>query len=397
MAGVDGNWQCSLCGNVNFSHRDACNKCGLPREHSDPTDPLGHETRGTKRAREAPVAGVDGNWRCSQCANINFGARDFCNMCGAPKNTPRFVAPPPGGARATPIGAWIAADALGQYTPGDGGKGRSDRTPSGAPIAGVGGNWSCAECGNVNFSARTSCNRCGAPRPPERPAAAARGAAPVAGVDGNWECAHCGNVNYAARMECNRCKAPREDVFDHAPVDLQPRGGCGAVPSAASRGPPVAGVDGNWRCPACGNVNFAARQSCNRCQAPRPPPPRPEFAPAAGKGCGKGPPAIGVDGNWKCLECGNVNFGHRNECNRCHAPRPAPAPTRAKGPPVEGVDGNWKCVHCNNVNYGHREECNRCHAPRSESVDEALLQVDEALLHEQAADSTPAKRARTGP
>lgn len=38
------------------------------------------------------------------------------------------------------------------------------------------------------------------------------------------------------------------------------------------RGPPVDGVDGAWACPRaeCGNVNFAQRVVCNRCQAPCP-------------------------------------------------------------------------------------------------------------------------------
>jgi hypothetical protein len=35
-------------------------------------------------------------------------------------------------------------------------------------------------------------------------------------------------------------------------------------------GAPVAGVDGNWACPTCGNVNFGIRDTCNRCQEPRP-------------------------------------------------------------------------------------------------------------------------------
>ncbi len=24
----------------------------------------------------------------------------------------------------------------------------------------------------------------------------------------------------------------------------------------------------------------------------------------------------GVDGNWKCMQCGNINFGTREQCNR---------------------------------------------------------------------------------
>jgi len=33
---------------------------------------------------------------------------------------------------------------------------------------------------------------------------------------------------------------------------------------------------------------------------------------------------------------------------------------RTGGPPIAGVDGNWKCNSCNNVNFAQREKCNRC-------------------------------------
>jgi predicted lipid-binding transport protein (Tim44 family) len=34
-----------------------------------------------------------------------------------------------------------------------------------------------------------------------------------------------------------------------------------------------------------------------------------------------GPPIEGIDGNWKC-SCGNINYGVRTKCNRCTNPRP---------------------------------------------------------------------------
>jgi len=107
-----------------------------------------------------------------------------------------------------------------------------------------------------------------------------------------------------------------------------------------------------------------------------------------------GAPVVGDNGNWKCKSCGNINFGHRDKCNRCDEKRPddipAAMPTmpanpyggmtgggmmggydysqgmssqpKRKGPPVEGEDGNWKCSQCGNINYGHRDKCNRCDA-----------------------------------
>jgi len=59
---------------------------------------------------------------------------------------------------------------------------------------------------------------------------------------------------------------------------------------------PVAGENGNWACEACGNVNFATREVCNRCQAPKPAgaggfegmwgPPPAQFGGGGGKGGG---------------------------------------------------------------------------------------------------------------
>ena len=44
-------------------------------------------------------------------------------------------------------------------------------------------------------------------------------------------------------------------------------------------------------------------------------------------------------GDWKCpnLECGNINFARRNECNKCQAPKPAggkPPFTHEKTPQI---------------------------------------------------------------
>lgn len=35
-----------------------------------------------------------------------------------------------------------------------------------------------------------------------------------------------------------------------------------------------------------------------------------------------GPPKAGVDGNWACEKCQNVNLSFRVECNRCREPKP---------------------------------------------------------------------------
>ena len=65
----------------------------------------------------------------------------------------------------------------------------------------------------------------------------------------------------------------------------------------------------------------------------------------------------GDSDDWKCEECGNLNFGWRTECNsiKCRSQR-------------GGVD--WTCPECGNTNFGWREKCNgkTCGAPKPENL-----------------------------
>jgi len=140
-------------------------------------------------------------------------------------------------------------------------------------------------------------------------------------------------MQFAPPMDENSRKRSRTDDAS---------GGRHHVPGKA----PVVGDNGNWKCPSCFNVNFGHRDKCNRCQTAKPEGlDGPEAAYGGGMGMQyampmmdpsmmmmgggqssapqrKGPPVAGVDGNWKCDECGNVNFAHRTECNRCKAAKP---------------------------------------------------------------------------
>jgi len=369
VAGVDGNWACPMCQNVNYGIRMVCNRCQAPKPDAQPW-PSQH---GGKRG---PMAGVDGNWECITCRNVNFAMREVCNICQRPK--PREVAPPPQ--------LHVVPCSAQQAGPG--------RSASRAPVAGVDGNWACPSCRNVNFGVREVCNRCQAPKPqPQWGGSGSRGGPPVAGVDGNWACIFCGNVNYGIREACNRCQAPQpsEEELLLLRELLTPADPPLSKDPAHGRAP-VAGVDGNWACRYCGNVNFAVREACNRCRAPKE---QPQLSP--GRPTGRAPIA-GVNGNWACPQCRNVNFPNRVVCNRCQAPMPrGRVPGKA---PIAGVDGNWACPLCNNVNFGIREACNRCQAPkpREEPPGEDFMDPDAALIeqllrHED--EDPPAKRLKS--
>ncbi len=79
--------------------------------------------------------------------------------------------------------------------------------------------WDCGECGNSNFSFRTECNRCGAPkgRGGRGPSKQWTGNDRRAGDRndstqpraGDWECRKCKKMNFAKRNECFSCRTPK--------------------------------------------------------------------------------------------------------------------------------------------------------------------------------------------
>lgn len=243
-----------------------------------------------------------------------------------------------------------------------------------AKKARIEGGWTCAQCGNMNFADRTTCNlrKCGAQRP----------SGPSGGslAQGGWTCTACGNQNFADRTVCNmrKCNAPRPDIalmaMKHAfrpPIAQAPL----AFPRPAR--------DGDWQCLQCGNMNFADRHICNMrsCAAPRPSQDSqvsyaasssliPSYSPTRS-------PMIPSKGDeWTCGSCGNVNFGDRLFCNmrKCGASRDATngeeGLMQQKGSGTsEGLPervSNWTCAQCGNENFGDRAFCNmrRCGAVR---------------------------------
>lgn len=274
------------------------------------------------------------------------------------------------------------------------------------------GDWTCPDCGNVNFGNRLVCNmrKCGTAKP-------AAQAAP-------WNCIGCGNENFANRLFCNmrRCQLAKpgltaanltaavaqaaqqsvqERPFQAPPKPVQypfqPFQGPGlAKPAFSASQPPFdsplrnserPAPIGSWTCLACGNVNFPNRTTCNslRCRRPReevdggesiePRAPvrsnlRPTPAPMvvmSSRVQSRVESSSAPPGSWRCSACSNVNYPSRTTCNANSCGRPRDevevVPSRE---PAEAPSGSWTCPGCQNVNYPNRTNCNKrtCNLPR---------------------------------
>jgi len=67
-----------------------------------------------------------------------------------------------------------------------------------------------------------------------------------------------------------------------------------------------------------------------------------------------------------CPGCNDVNFGSRQHCRKCGAPKPASGgdgvrPERAE---ITAKPGDWICVQCAELNFASRSVCRKCNCPK---------------------------------
>ncbi|KAG8080518.1 hypothetical protein GUJ93_ZPchr0007g5788 [Zizania palustris] len=167
------------------------------------------------------------------------------------------------------------------------------------------GDWTCHQCGNVNFSFRNVCNRgaCGAPRP--SPSLSPRMPAPVAG-------------GY-----------DRSHLFYVISTDFQIGMGPFVIVTGMGYGPG----------PELGRYSYGFRGS-----------PMPVSSPWSGGAL--------VEIMTALLHENVVEKQLQHE--ECGAPRPSPGanagPSRKE---KDAPEGSWTCTSCNNLNYPFRTSCNR--------------------------------------
>jgi len=174
------DWDCPQCNNSNFARRTECNRCQAPRPQGGGQSE-GFQRRDDRRGgfqrrddrrdgfqrrddrRDGRPRGGNNNatdWTCPACNNSNFSFRNACNRCDAPR-------PAGGGGRGGRNDGGGHQRRDDRRDGGYRGNQRNDRSRGGRQQNGNfnTNDWTCPSCNNSNFSFRTACNRCEAPRP----------------------------------------------------------------------------------------------------------------------------------------------------------------------------------------------------------------------------------------
>lgn len=209
----EGDWKCSSCQTNNFSNRLNCFGCGKGRQQGG-----GAQQRPAQPSQQHPaplqhaLQQEPGDWRCN-CGEINFKRRANCRQCGRGRTNHNAGSQPPQPSVMTLVTFMILVT-LHQVTPPNNPKQVQSQFRVEAD------DWRCG-CGEVNFTRRTQCRRCGRGRamvnsqssaPLQHPTAQQRPSrVPAGGAAGRgspWTCS-CRAANAGKRQTCGSCGKPR--------------------------------------------------------------------------------------------------------------------------------------------------------------------------------------------
>ena len=91
---------------------------------------------------------------------------------------------------------------------------------------------------------------------------------------------------------------------------------------------------------------------------------------------------------WICRLCNNFNFETRNKCNRCFAiknPKTIEEINKKKDDnkknkkKIKERKTDWLCLNCQNLNYGFRKNCNRCQIQRKDEFPSIYLEPNQKI------------------
>ncbi|KAK1276252.1 RanBP2-type zinc finger protein [Acorus gramineus] len=248
------DWTCPSCGNVNFSFRTTCNmrNCTQPR-------PVDHNSKSAAKPLQVPpsyspsAAYMNSGAPSSMYLGAPYGSSLFNGSAmppydfpfsggsgyhydygsrlsvGSPYGPLHLSAPPPyssgsmlgsGGMYGVPpmMDRYGLGFPMGQSTMGlRPGVFPDENSQKKSADTGRDNDWTCPNCGNVNFSFRTVCNmrKCNTPRPGNLAPKSDNSKGPKQKTpEGSWKCEKCNNINYPFRTKCNRQNCGADKPFE---------------------------------------------------------------------------------------------------------------------------------------------------------------------------------------
>ena len=159
---------------------------------------------------------------------------------------------------------------------------------------------------------------------------------------GDWVCYECNENNFARRDNCFGCKAPRGGGGGGYKSSRYDRGYDRRGPPSyrsRSRSPPSRYRNGGYNSRRGGGSRG--------------------YDDGYGKGGGRG--GDWRDGDWECYGCGFQNFAKRSECFKCNKVK------GGRGGRNNDIrDGDWQCPKedCGVNNFARRTECFKCGEPK---------------------------------